>query len=231
MRPSLVRPPCALKKVIVGVAARPLLSTVTPGIAFRIEPYARVAGSASIADELITVSRRVSCTAPTLRSNGIVSVTEPVTSMPSRRIVANPGSDTVIEYVPGRRSTMRYRPALSVTADRTFSMSTGLDASTVTPGRTAPDVSFTVPVIVAWANAAAGATTVHANTTAILARPRISDLLRKRQTDMTKTAPRVSAFKRASWACQGTVPLWAIDLRALLHGIGSTAPHGRFRRP
>src|SRR5215510_1100508 len=38
IRPSLVRPPCALKNVIVGVAARPLLSTVTPGIAFRIEP-------------------------------------------------------------------------------------------------------------------------------------------------------------------------------------------------
>src|SRR5207237_2146903 len=214
MRPSLVRRPGALKKVIVGVAARPLLSTVTPGIAFRIEPYARVAGSASIADELITVSRRVfctsttgdapvtvtvSCTAPTLRSNGIVSVTEPVTSMPSRRIVANPGSDTVIEYVPGRRSTMRYRPALSVTADRTFTMSTGLDASTVTPGRTAPDVSFTVPVIVAWANAAAGATTVHANTTAIRSRPRITALIRKPQTDITKTHPRVSAFKRASW--------------------------------
>jgi hypothetical protein len=34
---------------------------------------------------------------------------------------------------------------LSVTADRTFSIKTGLAASTVTPGSTAPDVSLTVP--------------------------------------------------------------------------------------
>src|SRR5438552_11624229 len=53
---------------------------------------------------------------------------------------------------------MRYSPALSVTADRVFSMSTGLDASTVTPGSTAPDVSLTTPVIDAWARAVAGRT-------------------------------------------------------------------------
>src|SRR5262249_1382571 len=35
----------------------------------------------------------------------------------------------------------------SVTADRTFSMSTGLDASTVTPGITAPVVSLTTPAM------------------------------------------------------------------------------------
>src|SRR4051812_23352708 len=35
-------------------------------------------------------------------------------------------------------------------------MSTGLAASTVTPGKTAPDVSFTIPVNVLWACAAAG---------------------------------------------------------------------------
>jgi hypothetical protein len=33
-------------------------------------------------------------------------------------------------------------------------MMAGLLASTVTPGSTAPDVSFTTPVIDAWANAA-----------------------------------------------------------------------------
>src|ERR671923_211944 len=52
---------------------------------------------------------------------------------------------------------MRNCPVASVTATRTFSMSAGLDASTVTPGRTAPDVSRTVPVMVACANANAGA--------------------------------------------------------------------------
>ena len=40
---------------------------------------------------------------------------------------------------------MVYRPVPSVTPDRTFSISTGLDASTVTPGSTAPDVSLTRP--------------------------------------------------------------------------------------
>jgi hypothetical protein len=38
---------------------------------------------------------------------------------------------------------------LSVIAVRTFSMSTGLLASAVTPGNTPPDVSLTMPEIVA----------------------------------------------------------------------------------
>src|SRR5258708_5561854 len=46
-------------------------------------------------------------------------------------------------------SMMRYSPRSSVTALRTFSMRTGLDASTVTPGRTAPDASVTMPVMLA----------------------------------------------------------------------------------
>src|SRR5258708_23614774 len=190
MRPSLVRPPCALKKVIVGVAARPLVSTVTPGMTFSSDPYARVAGSDAIASALITVSRRVFCTsttgealttvtvssrAPTVISIGMVRVSVPVRTRPSRLMVAKPGNDTVIVYVPGRRSTMRYKPALSVTALRTFSMSTSLDASTVTPGRTAPDVSLTVPVIAPWANTTVGAKIVHTNTTAIVTRARMSD--------------------------------------------------------
>ena len=68
---------------------------------------------------------------------------------------------------------MRYCPEPSVTAVRTFSMMAGLDASTVTPGSTAPDVSFTTPVIEAWANAVAGAIRRPANTTQILANRRI----------------------------------------------------------
>src|SRR5262245_23760830 len=42
---------------------------------------------------------------------------------------------------------MLYRPSLSVTTLRVFSISAGLDASTVTPGNTAPDVSLTTPAI------------------------------------------------------------------------------------
>src|SRR5437870_2521569 len=40
---------------------------------------------------------------------------------------------------------MRYCPVSSVTPVRTLVMSAGLDASTVTPGGTAPDVSRTAP--------------------------------------------------------------------------------------
>src|SRR5215471_7603408 len=43
--------------------------------------------------------------------------------------------------------------------ERTFSMSAGLEASTVTPGMTAPDVSRTTPAIFpesAWAHTVAG---------------------------------------------------------------------------
>src|SRR5437667_7493695 len=48
---------------------------------------------------------------------------------------------------------MRYWPVPSLTTERTFSMSTGLSASTVTPGRIAPDVSLMTPVITACAYA------------------------------------------------------------------------------
>jgi hypothetical protein len=47
-------------------------------------------------------------------------------------------------------------PRSSETAVRTFSMSAGLVASTVTPGTAAPDVSRVEPAIDAWANAEAG---------------------------------------------------------------------------
>jgi gentisate 1,2-dioxygenase len=42
---------------------------------------------------------------------------------------------------------IRYCPALSVAAALVPSMSAGLEASTVTPGSTAPDESFTTPAI------------------------------------------------------------------------------------
>src|SRR6185295_770783 len=51
---------------------------------------------------------------------------------------------------------MRKRPRSSVTAVRTFSMSAGLDASTDTPGMTAPEVSRAEPAMDACANADAG---------------------------------------------------------------------------
>src|SRR6187431_2589490 len=51
---------------------------------------------------------------------------------------------------------MRYWPVLSLTAVRTFSISAGLLASTVTPGRIAPEVSLTVPAMTACAAAVVG---------------------------------------------------------------------------
>src|SRR6267378_1031014 len=56
--------------------------------------------------------------------------------------------------MPGRKSTILYWPSPSVMAARTFSMSAGLDASTVTPGSTAPVLSLTEPAMIpvcAWA--------------------------------------------------------------------------------
>ena len=63
---------------------------------------------------------------------------------------------------------MRYWPVPSVTTVRTFSVNAGLDASTVTPGRTAPDESLTTPAIVACANATRGRISTAASTTRAL---------------------------------------------------------------
>src|ERR1700691_2099595 len=62
---------------------------------------------------------------------------------------------------------IRYWPLASVTAVRTVSISTGLAASTVTPGNTAPDASLTVPEIDndsgVWAYNPVGTSTTHVN--------------------------------------------------------------------
>src|SRR5215471_15496996 len=75
---------------------------------------------------------------------------------------------------------MRYSPDPSVTVDRVFSMSTGLAVSTVTPGNTAPDESFTTPVIDAWAKASVGNRTRHANMPAVFNTLSTSSLLTPR---------------------------------------------------
>jgi hypothetical protein len=43
---------------------------------------------------------------------------------------------------------MEYLPEPSVVAVRTFSINAGLATSTITPGSTAPEVSFTSPAMV-----------------------------------------------------------------------------------
>ena len=57
---------------------------------------------------------------------------------------------------------MPYWPVLSVTTERAFSISARLDASTDTPGRTAPDASRGVPKSLVCPQTAAGAKSVTA---------------------------------------------------------------------
>src|SRR4051812_14433958 len=89
----------------------------------------------------------VSSTEPTRSSALMVAVNPVVSVMPSRLMLANPGSANVTVYDPGRRSTILYSPRSSVMTERTFSIRAGLEASTVTPGSTAPLVSFAEPAI------------------------------------------------------------------------------------
>src|SRR5207342_2518159 len=60
---------------------------------------------------------------------------------------------------------MLNRPSPSVMTVRTFSISAGLAASTVTPGRTAPEASLTTPAIplaaACWARVARGTNSAH----------------------------------------------------------------------
>src|SRR5919197_1296071 len=105
-------------------------------------------------DSPVTVT--VSATVPTFISASILMTPVPDSTTSSRFKVANPASVNVTAYVPGCRLSIRYCPAPSVVAVRSFSISTELEASMVTPGSTAPEGSLTVPARVACANAAAG---------------------------------------------------------------------------
>ena len=101
---------CALKNVIVGESAGPLVSTVRPGVALSSAPTARATGSAWMRSLFITTSRFAFCTstsgvspvtvivsasAPTRISIGIVTVCLPESSMFARRTVVKPLSVNV----------------------------------------------------------------------------------------------------------------------------------------
>src|SRR5436190_5935117 len=66
---------------------------------------------------------------------------------------------------------MLYRPSLSLTAVRTFSISAGLDASTVTPGSTPPELSLTTPAIPLDVGACADAVTGNSSAHIMMLRP------------------------------------------------------------
>ena len=142
----------------------------TPGSRAATPVTLRAVGRASSCSRLMVCVRCVLCTstsgaspvtvtdsssAPTFRSALIVAVKSVGNSTAWRLMVWNPVSEKVTVYTPGRRSTILYCPAPSVVTVRVFSMSTSLDASTLTPGRTAPEVSLTTPAIAlcAWTTA------------------------------------------------------------------------------
>jgi hypothetical protein len=83
-----------------------------------------------------------------------------------------------------------------VTAVRTFSMSTGLLASTVTPGSTAPDVSVTAPAIVACAQSTVGAKTANATIAVTRTLVRITHLVMNRLMSLPNEI-RCSVIKRS----------------------------------
>src|SRR5262245_7740179 len=113
-------------------------------------------------DSPVTVT--VSVISPTRRSALTMAVNCVVSSMPSRLTPANPGSVNETTYTPGLRSTILYCPFSSVVAVRACSMRAGLEASTVTPGITAPDVSRTMPAMLpVWANVVEGSRVTNAS--------------------------------------------------------------------
>src|SRR3954453_2922830 len=102
-----------------------------------------------------------SSSAPTFMSAFTVAVKFDGSSSASRLKVLKPCREKVTVYRPGRRSTMVYLPSPSVDTVLVFSISASLATSTVTPGSTAPDVSFTVPPIALCARARVGSATTH----------------------------------------------------------------------
>src|SRR5262245_15131045 len=131
--------------------------------------------------------------------------------------------------MPGRRFSIRYWPDASVNAVRTFSISSGLAASTVTPGSTAPEASWTVPVIVACAYRAEGKSSTREIVTKVPRKPRMSRLL-SAGTSLKGTGPLVRVRgRRFRWptldacgpACQEE-RLCRREGRAAYRGIPST---------
>src|SRR4029453_1591449 len=94
---------------------------------------------------------------------------------------------------PVGRLTMRYWPLPSVTTVRVFSINAGLEASTVAPGSTAPELSFTTPVIVpsACPELGAGSMTKPKTTMIAVAIARIRSPFVLCGNDMRRRPPRI----------------------------------------
>src|SRR5262245_32752207 len=169
------------------------------------------------------VTVTVSCTPPTRSSPSTAITPVPLTSTLSRLTVTNPGRVKVTTYVPGRRSSIRYRPAPSVAVVRTFSISAGLEASTVTPGSTAPDESLTAPAIVACAHAVDCAAMRHASTNNVRTHTRICEFSvswltspgRPRLTRPSRTSSLASSITNRTIVYRATPP--RVSSRCYMH--------------
>ena len=149
---------------------------------------------------LSPVTVMVSSTPPTVIWTSTLAEKVAVSVMPSRTTMVKPGRVNVTVYSPGLSAMMRYAPALSVNTTRDCSMSAGLDASTVTPGRMPPVLSVTMPAISAsWARTADGTerkvtTTAGANARTnrralITASSRVSDVTSRRCRPVRRAVP------------------------------------------
>ena len=105
----------------------------------------RVVDVSITGDSPVTVT--VSCSDATASSTLSVAVNPSRISTPSFFRVLKPGISNVSVYVPGGMAGKRYCPSALVTAVWTPIIA-GLFAVTVTPGRTAPLVSETLPLMV-----------------------------------------------------------------------------------
>src|SRR5882762_8626152 len=116
---------------------------------------------------------------------------------------------------------MRYCPAPSVTAVRILSISSGLVASTLTPGSTAPDESFTDPAMTACASAMVGISAAHASNTRVRLPARIFPPHSRRMWTFcrllplwrSEAGPRRPRYTSPFPQSQGPVEDWVQDVR------------------
>src|SRR5687767_11858199 len=119
---------------------------------------------------------------------------------------------------------MRYWPLPSDTALRTFSISAGLDTSTVTPGSTAPDPSVTMPAIVACcADANVGRATLKADAASRRSSTRRMRVNLDSRTDMTGAARGAPTLSRHRSQSRNTTLMVERDHLSLHAGAWPTA--------
>src|SRR5262245_779356 len=156
--PSPTLPPTSRPPPSPPAAPPPLTPTVNaakPAKFFAVGTVSRLSRDRRFSERVLATSTTglapetvmVSSSDPTFIDAFTFAVKPVVSSMSSRLYVLKPGSAKVTMYLPGRSSTISYRPWLSVVTARLCSIRAGLVAVTVTPGSTAPVLSVACPAI------------------------------------------------------------------------------------